>query len=69
MEPSENKKCTHNKLFNIAMENDPFINDFPSNKPPFIGDMKKGSSSWVPGAPGLLQGGLPSGEAWRKGGI
>jgi hypothetical protein len=45
------------------------INDFPSNKPPFIGDMKKGSSSWVPGAPGLLQGGLPSGEAWRKGGI
>ena len=30
----------------------------------------KGSSSWAqPGAPGLLQGGLPSGEAWRKGGI
>ena len=23
-------------LFNIAMENDPFIDDFPSYKPPFI---------------------------------
>ena len=26
-------------LFNIAMENDPFIDDFPSSKPPF--------SSWI----------------------
>ena len=25
-------------LFNIAMENDPFIDDFPSYKPPFIVD-------------------------------
>ena len=25
-------------LFNIAMENGPFIDDFPSYKPPFIGD-------------------------------
>ena len=25
-------------LFNIAMENGPFIDDFPSCKPPFIGD-------------------------------
>jgi hypothetical protein len=25
-------------LFNIAMENDPFIDDFPSYKPPFIRD-------------------------------
>ena len=25
-------------LFNIAMENGPFIDDVPSYKPPFIGD-------------------------------
>ena len=25
-------------LFNVAMENDPFIDDFPSYKPPFIVD-------------------------------
>jgi hypothetical protein len=26
-------------LFNIAMENGPFIDDFPSYKPPFIRDV------------------------------
>ena len=29
-------------LFNIAMENDPFIDDFPSYKPPFIVDNNHG---------------------------
>ena len=32
----KNKKGFTIWLFNIAMENDPFIDDFPSYKPPFI---------------------------------